>query len=99
MNTRLRLRPESWLGWEVLRNPSANRPTGQPSHRLTFLLFLKMADEPSRPAFYKPSRIVAEVKRRLSVVDELEATVSANLQRATRLRQSILQKAFSGELA
>jgi hypothetical protein len=25
--------------------------------------------------------------------------VSANLQRATRLRQSILQKAFSGELA
>jgi len=25
--------------------------------------------------------------------------VSANLQRATRLRQSILQKAFTGELA
>jgi len=28
----------------------------------------------------------------------LEAVVSANLQRATRLRQSILQKAFTGEL-
>lgn len=43
-------------------------------------------------------RIVAEVDRRLSVLDELEALVSANLQRATRLRQSILQRAFAGEL-
>jgi type I restriction enzyme S subunit len=38
------------------------------------------------------------VERRLSVVEELEAVVNANLQRATRLRQSILQRAFEGEL-
>ena len=44
------------------------------------------------------TRIVAEVERRLSVVEELEEVVSTNLQRATRLRQSILQKAFTGEL-
>ena len=44
------------------------------------------------------TRIVAEVERRLSVVEELESVVTANLQRATRLRQSILQKAFAGEL-
>ena len=44
------------------------------------------------------TRIVAEVERRLTVVEELEAVVSTNLQRATRLRQSILQKAFTGEL-
>ena len=44
------------------------------------------------------TRIVAEVERRLSVVEELESVVTANLQRATRLRQSILQKAFTGEL-
>jgi type I restriction-modification system DNA methylase subunit len=50
--------------------------------QLTFLLFLKMA----------------EVERRLSVVEELESVVTANLQRATRLRQSIPQKAFAGEL-
>jgi type I restriction enzyme S subunit len=43
-------------------------------------------------------RIVAEVERRLSVVDELEALVAANLKRAQRLRQSVLQRAFSGEL-
>ena len=44
------------------------------------------------------TRIVAEVARRLSVVEELEVVVSTNLQRATRLRQSILQKAFTGKL-
>ncbi len=44
------------------------------------------------------TRIVSEVERRLSVVEELESVVSANLQRATRLRQSILQKAFTGGL-
>lgn len=45
------------------------------------------------------NQIVAEVERRLSVIDELEATVEANLTRADRLRQSILAKAFSGCLA
>jgi type I restriction enzyme S subunit len=34
----------------------------------------------------------------VSVVEELEVVVSASLQRASRLRQSILQKAFAGEL-
>jgi type I restriction enzyme S subunit len=51
------------------------------------------------PPLTEQTRIVAEVDRRLSVVEELESVVTANLQRATRLRQSILQKAFTGELA
>lgn len=50
------------------------------------------------PPLAEQVRIVAEVERRLSVVEELETVVSANLQRATRLRQAILQCAFSGEL-
>jgi type I restriction enzyme S subunit len=50
------------------------------------------------PPLAEQTRIVAEVERRLSVVEELESVVTANLQRATRLRQSILQKAFTGQL-
>ena len=43
-------------------------------------------------------RIVAEVERRLSVIQQAEAAVEANLVRAERLRQSILKQAFSGKL-
>jgi type I restriction enzyme S subunit len=50
------------------------------------------------PPLPEQTRLVAEVERRLSVVDELEAALSANLQSTNGLRQSILQKAFAGEL-
>lgn len=50
------------------------------------------------PPLAEQKRIVAEVERRLSVVEELQSVVTANLQRARSLRQSILQKAFTGEL-
>ena len=43
-------------------------------------------------------RIVAEVERRLSVIDELEAVIVTNLKRADRLRQAILKRAFEGKL-
>ncbi|MBS0149857.1 MAG: restriction endonuclease subunit S [Nitrospira sp.] len=42
--------------------------------------------------------IVAELERRLSIIDELEATVEANLTRTERLRQATLYSAFSGNL-
>ena len=42
--------------------------------------------------------IVNEIESRLSVVDQLELTIKENLQKAEALRQSILKKAFSGEL-
>jgi type I restriction enzyme S subunit len=48
------------------------------------------------PPMPEQQRIVAEIERRLSVVEELETVVNANLQRSTRLRQSILQRAFEG---
>ena len=50
------------------------------------------------PPIAEQRRIVAEVERRLSVVQQAEATVEASLARAERLRQSILKQAFSGKL-
>lgn len=50
------------------------------------------------PPLVEQHRIVAEVERRLSVIEELEAAVEANLTRADRLRQAVLSKAFVGAL-
>ena len=50
------------------------------------------------PPLDEQQQIVAEVERRLSVIEELEATVEANLTRADRLRQSILSNVFAGKL-
>ena len=50
------------------------------------------------PPLAEQHRIVAEVERRLSVVQQAEATVEASLARAERLRQSILKQGFSGKL-
>lgn len=50
------------------------------------------------PPLAEQIRIVAEVERRLSVIDNLERTVQQNLARCGRLRQSILKHAFEGKL-
>lgn len=50
------------------------------------------------PPLAEQQRIIAEVERRLSVVEELEAAVEANLKRAGRLRQAVLKRAFEGKL-
>ena len=58
---------------------------------------LKALPIPIPPAT-EQERIVAELERLLSVVDEVDEVVSFNLQRAARLRQSILERAFTGRL-
>ena len=50
------------------------------------------------PPLAEQHRIVAEVDRRLSVIQQAEAAVEVGLKRAERLRQSILKQAFSGKL-
>ena len=50
------------------------------------------------PPIQEQHRIVAEVERRLSVIQQVEAAVEAGLKCAERLRQSILKQAFSGKL-
>ena len=50
------------------------------------------------PPLIEQHRIVTEVDRRLSLAREVEVQVETNLKRAERLRQSILQQAFTGRL-
>ena len=50
------------------------------------------------PPLAEQRRIVAEVERRLSIIQQAEGTVEASLKRAERLQQSILKQAFSGKL-
>ena len=58
---------------------------------------LKLLSVPMPPE--KEQQILVEgVERHLSVADEVEKTITAELKRAEQLRQSILKKAFSGEL-
>ncbi len=52
----------------------------------------------SLPPQAEQHRIVAEVDRRLSLLRETETQVDADLQRAERLRHSILEGAFSGRI-
>jgi type I restriction enzyme, S subunit len=50
------------------------------------------------PPLGEQTAVVEEVKLRRSVLDEVEAEVEANVKRASRLRQSILKRAFEGKL-
>ena len=47
---------------------------------------------------YDQIKIVEEIERRFSVCDSIEQTVDTALQQAEAMRQSILRKAFEGEL-
>ena len=50
------------------------------------------------PPIHEQEQIVAEVDRRFSVLDQVEATVTASLARCGVLRQAILKRAFGGEM-
>lgn len=50
------------------------------------------------PSLKEQHRIVQEIESRLSVADKMEQSIQESLQKAEALRQSILKKAFSGEL-
>ena len=50
------------------------------------------------PPLLEQQVIGTEVESRLTIADEVEKTITAELKRAEQLRQSILKKAFSGKL-
>src|SRR5690606_10458329 len=50
------------------------------------------------PPIKEQHKIVQQIESRLTVCDKVEETIAKNLQKAEALRQSILKKAFAGEL-
>ena len=50
------------------------------------------------PPIEEQEKIIQEIESRFSVADKLEENIKESLQQAEALRQSILKKAFSGEL-
>jgi hypothetical protein len=83
-----------WLNSSFILSRVKKLSTGSASPHLN-VGEVQIFDMPIPPAA-EQQRIFAEVERCLSVVEELEAAVNAN-QRATRFRQSILDKTFMGE--
>jgi type I restriction enzyme S subunit len=81
----------SILDWAVRR---AKATAGQFNLTLEICRDLPLPVPPEK----EQPRIVSEVERRLSVIDELEAVVETSLKRAERLRQAILKRAFEGKL-
>ena len=75
---------------QVTARGSTNYAAIRPKHVLNYVISL--------PPLVEQQRIVAEVERRLSVVEEVETALTANLKRDGRLRQSILKQAFEGRL-
>ncbi|MCP2013215.1 type I restriction enzyme S subunit [Deinococcus sp. HSC-46F16] len=77
---------------ELMRGASGS--TAQPHLYLSEIRALPI----SLPPIPEQTYIVSEVERRLSILDNMEATVAAELKRAEATRQSILHRAFTGEL-
>ena len=96
MSNSRRLVQELWNYSNLL--PEDGLSCGDFVVQLKFLLFLKMVDDQSRSPFSKPSPAPAEMERRVDALEELESAGSADLQRTSCLYQSILRKAFAGEL-
>jgi type I restriction enzyme S subunit len=94
---------EFYAPWVELwfRNPERIAEMTSKSHevaRKTLNLEDVRAAKVAFPPLSEQRRIVAEVERQLSFVQELEQIVLANLQRSARLRQVILKRAFEGKL-
>lgn len=83
---------DSPLYWPQIM--AVRKGSAQPGVNATILATLHVP----LPPLPEQHRIVAEVERRLSVVEALEASAEAALARAGRLRQAVLRRAFEGKL-
>ena len=89
-----------WNYCNVLRDDGMSY--GDYVEQLTYLLFLKMADERTKPPYNQSSQIPDKYSWPSLLKrdgDDLVTAVGTNLTRADCLRQSILSQAFSVQLA
>lgn len=82
-----------WLS-KTLELRGINMGAGQPNLNTDLIKDYKVP----YCSFEEQHRIVQEIESRLSVADKMEQSIQVSLQKAEVLRQSILKKAFSGEL-
>ena len=82
-----------WLS-KTLELRGINMGAGQPNLNTDLIKDYKVP----YCSFEEQHRIVQEIESRLSVADKMEQSIQESLQKAEALRQSILKKAFCGEL-
>ena len=87
-----------WLRVVFLADREALRRFGKGSVHTTIYFPEWLSVHIALPPVAEQEQIFAEIERRLSIVDELEAQVEADRKRAGRLRKSILKRAFAGRL-
>ncbi|MFQ5744546.1 MAG: restriction endonuclease subunit S [Acidobacteriota bacterium] len=78
--------------WEQIER--GKRGIGQPNVNASVLSRLRIPVPPVK----EQRRIVMELERRTSIMDQIDGTVTAGQARAARLRQVILKRAFEGRL-
>lgn len=81
----------------VFINQLKNMQTGTAQPQIPANI-LREIEIPIPPNLEEQHQIVQEIESRLSVADKMEESIAQSLQQAEALRQSILKKAFSGEL-
>lgn len=91
------LSPE-WVRTVFMADRQALRRFGKGSVHTTIYFPELLSLHIAVPPLAEQRRIVAEVDRRLSVLDGIERVVDANLARSSRVRQAILKRAFEGRL-
>jgi type I restriction enzyme, S subunit len=85
----------------MLRSPNKIREHNNSSHevaRKTLNLEDVVKSKIPLPSIEEQNNIVQQIERRLSVADKMEESITQSLQQAEALRQSVLKKAFEGNL-
>jgi len=86
-----------FLVQDKFRNEAANAMTGAVGLRRVPKQFIENYIIPL-PTDEEQQQIIQEIESRLSVCDKIEVTITDSLKQAEALRQSILKKAFEGNL-